>query len=48
MADYEDEDYSESTTVEIADIDIDEAEGWLISYADLMTLIACFFILMME
>lgn len=22
-------------------------EGWLVSYADLMTLIACFFILMM-
>ena len=24
----------------------DEAEGWLVSYADMMTLIACFFILM--
>lgn len=27
--------------------DQDEGEGWLISYADMMTLIACFFILMM-
>lgn len=27
--------------------DPDEGEGWLISYADMMTLIACFFILMM-
>ncbi|MBA2403199.1 MAG: OmpA family protein [Bdellovibrionales bacterium] len=26
----------------------DEAEGWLTSYADLMTLIACFFILMVS
>lgn len=26
----------------------DEAEGWLVSYADLMTLIACFFILMVS
>ncbi len=25
----------------------DEGEGWLVSYADMMTLIACFFILMM-
>lgn len=25
----------------------DEAEGWLVSYADMMTLICCFFILMM-
>lgn len=25
----------------------DDGEGWLVSYADLMTLIACFFILMM-
>lgn len=27
--------------------DDDESEGWLVSYADMMTLIACFFILMM-
>lgn len=26
----------------------DEGEGWLVSYADLMTLIACFFILMVS
>lgn len=26
--------------------DVDEAEDWLMSYADMMTLIACFFILM--
>jgi chemotaxis protein MotB len=26
----------------------DESEGWLVSYADLMTLIACFFILMVS
>ena len=25
----------------------DESEAWLVSYADMMTLIACFFILMM-
>lgn len=29
------------------DDDVDEGEDWLVSYADMMTLIACFFILMM-
>ena len=29
------------------DVESDDSESWLISYADLMTLLACFFILMM-
>lgn len=38
MLDFEDDDI---------EIEEDSGDGWLISYADMMTLIACFFILMM-
>ncbi len=38
---------SSSSTPPPASSDSDDSSGWLTSYADLMTLIACFFILMM-
>lgn len=48
--DFEEEDAEEVTTggsVAPAASSDDDASGWLTSYADLMTLVACFFILMM-
>lgn len=45
MNSYDEEDLIPQITT-IEDDDSDDGEAWLISYADMMTLIACFFILM--
>ncbi|MBL6990182.1 MAG: OmpA family protein [Bacteriovoracaceae bacterium] len=48
MSDQEDSDIDHEAEALLAEPDlVDESDAWLISYADIMTLLCCFFILMM-